>query len=99
MFGDIELKSGDEEWSPGILVRLLGHLMSSKLVQHWIVLDGPMSSSMMDLLTRVLSDTGLRLPNGEIVHLPGILLCFFLFVRYCLKYIHGACALQEFCFK
>ncbi len=46
-------------------------VVDSKCVLHWIVLDGPLDSVLMEVLVSLISGQGLFLSNGDILHLPG----------------------------
>ena len=46
-------------------------MKESELVIHWIVLDGPVESTIMEVLASLVSGEGLFLTNGDKLHLPG----------------------------
>ena len=83
LFGEMKSVSDLPQWSTGILTQLLQELKVSSeyrqahnsvphsAVKHWVVLEGPMSAPVMKKLTELLSPSGLHLPSGEVMHLPG----------------------------
>lgn len=46
-------------------------MVKSECVLHWIVLDGPLDSVLMEVLVSLISGQGLFLSNGDTLNLPG----------------------------